>query len=157
MNYFGKTKILVVMIFALILLNLSTLTFMWINRPQRGPGPGGEGPGRYLMEEVGFTTDQREAYHKLMEEHRSITDSTNDSIRVYKKQLFSYLPSGNLSGAELTASSIARLQKKLELNTFNHFVKVRALCTTAEQTRKFDNTIEDVLKMMAPAGPRGKR
>ncbi|NOT76159.1 MAG: periplasmic heavy metal sensor [Cyclobacteriaceae bacterium] len=155
MNYIDKSRFMVFMIVALVLLNLGTLGVVFMNRPPHGgPGPGRspEGPGMLLMDKVGFTEEQRAAYRLLMDEHRNLMHSSEDSIRFYKEQLFSYLPASNSTSAELSAVAISRLQKKIEMTTFDHFVKVRALCTP-DQATKFDAIIQEVLKMMAP--PKG--
>ena len=161
MNYFYKSRFLLILIFTLVLLNLGTLTFMWLSRPPM-PGQGrqggrGENAGEFLVEQVGFNADQREKYSLMREAHQEMARQTQDSLRFYKNSLFRNLPTRDLIAAERASSNIARLQRKLEMNTFNHFVAVRNLCTP-EQTKKFDAIIEDVLKMMAPPqGPPRQR
>ncbi len=159
MSYFYKSRFQLTLIFSLVLLNLGTLTFMWLNRPPMHGRPGGqrENAGEFLIEKVGFNPDQREQYRSMREDHRQFTRSIEDSIGFYKNSLFKSLPKGDLSEAERISENIARLHKKIEISTFDHFVEVRNLCTS-EQVPKFDAVIEEVLKMMAPSpGPPKRR
>ncbi|CAN5123818.1 hypothetical protein BH09BAC3_BH09BAC3_30090 [soil metagenome] len=155
MNYFDKPRILVTIIIVLIVLNIATMSFMWLNRPPHEPGRGGARPANFLIEKVGFSPEQIETYHGLMEEHQRASTSINDSLRFYKSLTFSYLPQNNTAAVKESVSSVGRLQQQMEMNTFEHFVKVRALCTP-EQAVKFDAVINEVLKMMVP-GPQPKK
>ena len=159
MNYFYKSRFLLFLIFILVLLNLGTLIFMWLSRPPMPDRQGGRGEnaGKFLVEQVGFNAEQQEKYSQLREAHQEMAHQTQDSLRFYKNSLFDNLPTRDSIAADRASANIARLQRKLEMNTFNHFVAVRNLCT-AEQTKKFDAIIEDVLKMMAPSqGPPRQR
>ena len=108
-----------------------------------------ENAGEFLVKQVGFDADQQEQYSRMREAHQKMSHETQDSLRFYKNSLFSNLPTRDSIAAELASANIARLQRKIEMNTFNHFAAVRTLCTP-EQTEKFDRIIDDVLKMMAP-------
>jgi Spy/CpxP family protein refolding chaperone len=50
------------------------------------------------------------------------------------------------------ADSIVSIQKQIELVTFYHFQKVRAICT-AEQQQKFDEVIDEAIRMLGPKPP----
>ncbi len=159
MSNFFKPRFQLLLIFILVLLNLGTLTFMWLNRPPMPGRPGGQGEnaGEFLIEKVGFNPDQREEYSKMREDHRHSAHSIEDSIRFYKNSLFKNLAKGDQSEAERISENIGRLHQKMEITTFKHFVTVRNLCTS-EQAPKFDAVIEEVLKMMAPpSGPPRRR
>ena len=51
------------------------------------------------------------------------------------------------------ASLIASNRKQIELLTFQHFSEIRKVCTE-EQKQKFDQIINDALRMMGPRPPR---
>jgi protein CpxP len=153
MNYFDKSRILVIMITLLVILNLATLSFLWINRSPHPERRGGDAPAQYLIEQVGLTPDQQAAYRVLIRDHQGRMHSIHDSIRFHKIQLFRNLQGIDSTAAKVESATIGRFQETLEMNTFNHFLKVRALCSPV-QAIKFDKVIDDVLRMMAPPGPR---
>ncbi len=156
MNSIEKPKVLVAMIGALLLLNLVTLGFLWFRKPPMPPGHRGEAAAEYLIAEVGFTPSQVAEYRVLIQEHQVNMHSINDSIRYHKLLLFNNLTINDSTVTLLESSTIAAFQTALERNTFNHFSKVRALCSP-DQVVRFDKVIADVLQMMAPHGPPGKR
>ena len=156
MDSIEKPRVLVIMIGALVLLNLATLGFLWFRKPPMPPGHRGEAAAEYLIAEVGLTPDQAADYKLLIQEHQANMRSINDSVRYHKILLFNNININDSTVTSMEASAVARLQAQLELNTFNHFVKVRALCSPV-QALKFDKVIGDVLQMMAPPGPPGKR
>jgi protein CpxP len=156
MSRIDKPRILIITVAVLVALNLATLTFLWLNNRPHPRGRQGEAPAQYLIEQVGLTPDQITAYRALIQEHQSNMRSINDSIRYHKLQLFSYLQSADSSNARRESGRIGDLQKAVEMNTFDHFLKVRALCDPFQEV-KFDNVIGEVLRMMAPPGPPGKK
>jgi NADH pyrophosphatase NudC (nudix superfamily) len=51
--------------------------------------------------------------------------------------------------AKSIAEEIAASQKEIETATWNHFSEVRKICD-AKQKEKFDDIVDDILRMMAP-------
>ena len=86
MNYFYKSRFLLFLILILALLNLGTLTFMWLSRPPMPGRQGGrsENAGKFLVEQVGFNAEQQEKYARLREAHQEMARQTQDSLRFYK-------------------------------------------------------------------------
>jgi protein CpxP len=156
MDYFDKSRVLTAAIAILVLLNLFTLAFLWLSKPPHPAGPRGDAPAEYLIETVGLTPGQKQAYRELIAEHQAAMRSTHDSIRYHKTQLFNNLQVEDSINAEVEAAAIGRFQRDIEMNTYAHFSKVRALCSPV-QVVKFDKVIGDVLHMMAPPGPPEKR
>lgn len=156
MDSIEKPRVLVIMIGALVLLNLATMGFLWFRKPPMPPGHRGEAAAEYLIAEVGLTPGQAADYRVLIQDHQAKMRSINDSIRYHKVLLFNNLNINDSTVLSIESKAIARFQAELELNTFSHFVKVRALCSPV-QAVKFDKAIGDVLRMMAPPGPPGKK
>lgn len=166
MNYFDKPKIMGLIILALLVLNFGTLSFMWINRPPKpehermheGPGPEhiehpGH-PGEFLIHELKLNDTQQKDFEKLRDEHQKQMKQVFDDIRKNKDELFAMLsnPAADTNKISGLTDNIAKGQKQIELATYDHFKKVRALCDD-NQKKKFDEIIGDVLKMMAMQPP----
>ncbi len=152
MNHFDKARVLMFMVALLVILNLGIVAFLWSSRPPHPGGRRGEAPAQYLIEKVGLTPDQQVAYRELIQEHQQNIRSINDSIRYHKIQLFKYLHTSDSTIAKAESFRISQFQQQLEMTTFNHFLKVRTLCSPV-QAVKFDKVIDEVLRMMAPDGP----
>ena len=75
-----------------------------------------------------------------------------DSIRQAREKFFELLKQSSATKEEigLLNSNISNAEEQLNLVTFNHFQKLRQLCTT-DQQKIFDGLIKEVLHQMAPA------
>ena len=152
-------------IIALVLVtaNVVSLVFLWTKRPtqemgeKRPMGPN-ERPFEYLNHELKFDSVQREQYRKLRDEHQATVRPLRDSIRKTKDAFFALLNSetGNDSLVMQRSRLIASLEEQLNMTTFRHFQKVRLICT-AEQKKKFDELIQEVLRRMGPPRRQGPR
>lgn len=160
MNYFDKPKILGIIIIALFLLNLGTLSFMWFNRPKpphpemihdMPPDMHREKPADFLIRELKFTDAQQKDYQKLIDEHRMQQKDIHEQLRKTRDEMFSMLSNDNPDSVKAgqLAVKIGELERQVQAATFTHFTKVRAMCDET-QKKKFDEVIGDVLKMMTP-------
>ncbi len=147
-----NTKFLKTVIFILLIINIGTLSFLWINHPPKDNGPhrGGE-IGEYLMHELKFNPEQRKQFEQLREEHRSAVKGWRDANEKLRGELFDLMgvyPSDSTRILQL-ADSISSVQKKIEISTFYHFQKVRTICTP-EQQNEFDQVIKEGLHIRTP-------
>ena len=154
MNYFDKPKLLVWMIIALLVLNAGTLGFFWFGRPGPPPipPPGGGGPhggpGEMIVRELALNDAQRRAFDTLRREHHTAVMQIQQRMKNQRDHLFSMLPSDNPDSASILAAEIGRDQGEIDRVTFDHFRRVRLLCTP-EQQHRFDEIIGDALRMLA--------
>ena len=176
MNYFDKNKILTIAVVALIITNLGILVYLWYERTQNfnstdrmPPGermqrPEGKppqdrmlsegGPKEFLIRELKLDEKQKEDYGKLVDEHRAEMKRIREKIRNEKDDMWKEIskPKNENNSAERYAAEIGEDQKQIELITFAHFQKVRELCND-DQKKKFDEVIQEALKMMGPNNP----
>ena len=145
-----------VTIIALVLVtaNIVSLVFFWTKRPvhemgQRGEMQPNERPFEFLNRELKFDSVQREQYRVLRDEHQATVKPLTDSIRNAKDAFFALLNSetGNDSLVVQRSRQISSLEEQLNMTTFRHFQKVRLICN-ADQKKKFDTLIQDVLRRM---------
>ena len=180
MNFFEKPKILTFIIIALLMLNFGTLAFMWLHKSPHPPefdmmhqGPPGHergnerdqrspehdrmpegGPAGFIIHELNFNQQQQTDFKKLRDEHQGIMKQVHDDMKKNKDEIFSFISKGQNDSVKINqlADNIAKDQKQIELATYSHFQKVRAMCDD-NQKKKFDEIIGEVLKMMAPPDP----
>lgn len=159
MKYFSNNRWLTIISIVLLVANVVTLTLLWTgekrHREDRAailPPPGGQ-VFEFITKELQLTPQQQDAYKILREEHQAAQRVLQDSIRKSKDAFFDLLPDSSLTDAVLKAQSDKGLafQQQLELLTFRHFQKLRAICTAGQQ-QKFDAIIKEVLLQMS--GPR---
>ena len=150
-----STKFYKTVIFILLLINIGTLSFLWINRPPHdGPPPRGGDVTEFLSHELKFNDEQQQQLRNLVDVNRKEMDALRNANRELHDNYFGMLAAADVdtSRVSVMADSITALQNKIELMTFYHFRKVRAICNK-EQQKKYDTIINDALRMMAPRPP----
>ena len=149
----GNTRFLKVVILALLLINIGTLTFMWLHRPGvHGFGP--NGPADFLIKSIGFDANQQTEFARLRESHQQAMHNFKQQNGDVRQRFYAFLanPQADSTQWQPLADSIAAGQKQIELVTFRHFQAVRALCRP-EQQPKFDAVIGEALQNMQPLPP----
>jgi len=147
-------KFLKIVVAILIVLNLGTLSFIFITYGKhRHHGKhrhaGKDNPGEFIIQELGFSETQVKQFDDLKLEHQTQMKTYRDSIKTQREKLPDLITTGNNSGADSVATKIGGYQKGIEICTYDHFKKVYALCDEKQKT-KFKNIIGDVLTRMAP-------
>jgi protein CpxP len=150
----SKNKILVWAVVLLIIVNVAVLTTIWLLHNKQRPGRGT--PADYLVKELSLNNDQQNKLHELAKEHHSQSQEIRGRIKDARHQLFKLLQQPDVTDSikKAAAGNVAKNLEELDLLTFNHFQKVRIICTPAQQ-KKFDEIIEDVLEMIASGPPPG--
>lgn len=163
MATFSKNKWLTALVILLVVINAVTIVLFWMGRdqqqpPSRPPHAQG-GPANYLIRELQLDGQQQQQYLQLVNVHRQAADQLREQIGEKKDSLFHLLRQNPVpdSVKKAAVAAAGRLSEELDLLTFDHFQKVRALCTPAQQ-EKFDRIIREVIAMMGgprPEGPGG--
>jgi len=156
MNSNSSKKIFTVLVVLLFLANVATIALFWFKKENQ-PFPQKGGPAKFIINELGFSKSQQEEFLALADEHQLAVRPIREEIKQAKDNFFELLSEPNLSlDTKQTAARAVSIQtEKLDLLTFNHFEKVRALCNE-EQKKKFDVIIKKVTQMMGmphPSGP----
>jgi hypothetical protein len=139
----------------LAMLNFFLLASTWLkqNSPlkeeTRRP-PNGEKAAVFLIEELKFSGQQTEEFEKLKTTHHEAIDSLKEAGKKLHRLFFDKLKTDRQDTAHVhkLAQAIAYNQTQIEMITFTHFQKVRALCDQ-KQKIKFDEIIQEVLRRMA--------
>ncbi|MGG9962566.1 Spy/CpxP family protein refolding chaperone [Ferruginibacter sp. SUN106] len=156
MNFFTNNRLLSVITLLLLTANIATLGYLWTHKNNAGgniqpPPPTGQ-VFEFVTKELQLDSAQQLSYKKLREEHQAGQRPLQDSIRKAKDEFFELLkqPAPVEALVQQQSSKVAAAEQQLELFTFRHFQKLRAICTATQQ-KKFDDIIQDVLRRMAPA------
>ena len=147
-----KTKLLATAVIGLLLLNLGLLAFLWSGGSQGRSPQGGRGEQtralEYLMDELTFDASQRAACGQFLQNHRRRMDSLQNQNRMNRDILYDHLKTGDSTAA----FSIGHVQAQVELEAFNYFRNIRAVCRD-DQKELFDRVIYDAMRMMKPPNP----
>lgn len=148
----NNTKYLKIIILLLILINLSTISFMWFSKPSRN-----DVVGDFFTRELQFTTKQKEQFIVLREHHRREREVLKINNKKAHDAFFNLLKSPLVDSIPIkkAVAQILKIKEKEEWSTFYHFQKVRSICNEI-QKQKFDKIINEAARMMAPRPPKDK-
>ncbi len=151
-----KYKIIVGLVVLLLLANSILLGLLWFGKKNK-PMPPANPPGsieNIFKEKLSLTEDQLKQFTPLKEAHHELNSKLNDSLRPLKDALFALLGKdpANSPQVDSLTTLIGKIEKQKDINTFDHFTKVRQLLTPVQQTA-FDKVINDVLHQLASQRP----
>jgi len=149
-----RNRNLLIIIGVLLLTNIAVLVYFLGQKKSTKPVTSHSekdknGIAEMLQKEVGFNDEQTAQYKQLKEKQRETIKPMYDDMRKAKDSLFRLLsyPETNDSLLNKMADAIAQKQKALDLQTFNHFKRVRTLCTP-EQQPKYDSMVLRMFRKM---------
>ena len=149
-----RNRNLLIIIGVLLLTNIAVLVYFLGEKKPAKPGASHSekdkaGIAEMLQKEVGFTDEQTAQYKQLKEKQKETIRPMYDDMRKTKDSLFRLLsyPETNDSLLNKISDAIAQKQKSLDLQTFNHFKRVRTLCTP-EQQPKYDSMVLRMFRKM---------
>lgn len=157
MNPNSNKKALSILVILLLIANVATIVLFWFgkeNKTQQSKG----GAATFIIKELNFSQEQQAQYLALVKEHQQGAHSIRDEIKHAKDDFFSLLSQPKVTDIEKQAAAkkASISTEKLDLFTFNHFEKVRAICNPTQQ-QKFDAIIKQVIQMMGEQHPNGRR
>jgi periplasmic protein CpxP/Spy len=147
-----RNRNLLIIITVLLLTNIAVLVY-FLSPKKKGSDAAQRnekyGVAEMLQKEVGFDDDQTAKYKEMKEKQRERIRPMYDDMRKAKDSLFRLLsfPETNDSVLTKMADAIAQKQKAIDLETFNHFKRVRVLCK-ADQLTKFDSMAVQMFRKM---------
>jgi hypothetical protein len=160
MDIFKQNKILIWLVIILVVINLGTLTGMWIlnfsgkhhkemSKPRdHKTDKKMREPGRFEMfgHELKFDAEQNEKYDEISTGHHKEMQTIADSINEKKKQILTEItkPEPDIAKVEILFTEIGKYQSFIEKEIFNHFLKIKMLCND-EQKIRFYNLIKDII------------
>jgi periplasmic protein CpxP/Spy len=155
-----STKLWKWMVGLLAILNVTLLIALFSGRKHmqqmhheiRMNAHGGK-PSDILVEELKLTPEQVKQFETLKDDHKEKIKELMKTGHELRNSYFDLLKSDPVDQKTVSdkAAAIAANQQSIELATFEHFQKVRQLCTP-EQKKHFDDIINEVLRAMAPHG-----
>ncbi len=149
----SSNKNLIFLVAVLLLTNIAVLLyFVWFKKPEHKKSPSEKRAGimiETLQKNVGFDEAQMAKYKELKELQKETVRPLFEEMRKAKESLFLLMADTAVadSTVQAAADAIAVQQKMLDIETLNHFRRVRALCTK-EQEPKYDSAIVKMFRNM---------
>lgn len=169
MNFFLQNRVSTIIITVLIVLNLFSIYFFVVHKriSHRGHPPRSESNWRerdndkpnskahFLARQIGFDDTQKNTFQKLLKTHFKKSGLMRKEMSTLREQMFENI--GNPAfNKDSVVTEIGLLQTQLEIEMFDHFKAVRAICTE-EQKVKFDKMAKRIAKKISGDDPRSGR
>ena len=153
-----NTRFLKVGLIILLLMNVGIMSYLWVDSHHKGRPPGGpNGPDvfGYLSHELKLDEAQIKQYEVLRDEHHHAIEDIQEHGHHLREQFFNMMNQTPVDSASVKrmADSIANTQEQIEMATFYHFSKLRAILNP-DQQKHFDEVIQEALRMMGGPPPR---
>lgn len=142
-----RDTLLTITVVVLLLLNLGTLGYLFL----REQPPQNQGPGKLIVEGLKLSPPQIEQFEILRDEHRREMFQNDAYQRQRQQELWALLRTDapDTTQARALINQWLTLESNKRIATFEHFRKIRLLCTP-EQRVLFDTLILDIGKAMMP-------
>jgi protein CpxP len=143
-----QIRILRLFIVLLLLCNMGLVATLWL-KGSRGPHERGESTRAYVIRALKFTPGQVAQYDVLIHEHQKGMNEQRRLAHGYRNALFGGLRGDkpDVACRDSLVALIAAAQRQIEVVTFDHFARVRTLCTPGQRV-EFDRIITDVVQRM---------
>nr|WP_271544693.1 hypothetical protein [Pelobium sp.] len=131
--------------------------FLLFNHFQRRPEPFGpdDRNGDPIVKELKFDSHQEQQFIALKEEHKKRMRFLKEDTKKLRSALFATLKNTDTAGLnkDFYLQKISKDQEEIEVITFEHFKKVRAICDEQQKLR-FDKMIDRIINHLMGEGPR---
>jgi hypothetical protein len=126
-----KTNFLKLTLIGLLLLNLSTLSFIILKDNKSDENRKRNKPDQLIINKLEFNTDQENSYKKLIQKHSQQINIIQETILNYKNNLYTKLKNNSNSKTQIDSliSKINEQQKNIELINYNHFLDIKEICS----------------------------
>jgi periplasmic protein CpxP/Spy len=151
-----KENFLMMVVVALLVLNFGTLGYLFLGKGHNGgmpPHP--PKPDKVIIERLKLTPEQVGEFEVLKHEHHSGINQLNEASKQLYQEYFGLLKSdtADIAAAQVLEQRLAEVQMQKDSVTFDHFIKLRALCTD-EQKPLFDDFVDELGEILVRQPPR---
>lgn len=152
-----KTKLLTIAVIGLLLLNLCTLTFLFLQKPMGAP-PRPPKPDVFIIEKLQFDEKQQTQYQAMVKTHQQQVSNTRDSIKQIRNTLYKQLllPPNQRTQVDTLITQFGTKQQRIEQLNFAHFNDIKQLCKP-EQQANFSQLVDELAKLFSPPQPPPRR
>mgnify|MGYP006323194703 CR=1 FL=1 len=144
-----KIKLLGIFIIALLVLNLITISFLFLDH-----GGKHKEPRKIIIEQLHFDSKQQKEYEKLIQNHRRQINNLEREIKDTKKELYFQLSKNKVDSTKKNTqiTRLSVLQKQIEITHFNHFMEIKKICRS-EQLDDFKELTSELAALFSHSRP----
>lgn len=144
-----KQKILLALVGILLIVNITTLTFLWLQYNRQGRPEPGMGTRDFIIREVGLSPAQQLQYDSLRNIHRTNIIELNEENRKLHDQMFQNVGATSIDSIRLDSMALKLSQNEVKMQrmTIFHFRELRNILDSKQQI-KFDKILQKALRLI---------
>jgi len=152
----NTTRLYQLVIAILLLVNATTIGFVWLNSGDMARRPGSA--RMFLAEELQMAGPQKASLEAIEVKHHQEKRALVAKSRALQENLFDLLqnPATDSSEVNAAAEAIVQNMRVMELMTYYHFKTVKDMCTPT-QWLQLDQHIHRAMQQMGGGAPNGHR
>ncbi|MDF1672009.1 MAG: hypothetical protein P1U41_00760 [Vicingaceae bacterium] len=146
----SKTRLLSILVIALIALNIILIVVFVMKKPHQPPHHRNhEGPKNLIINKLHFDDSQISAYESLIKVHKTKVESKDIDLRKAKNELYSLLSKNDSNKIDSLVSNINNVQKDIEELHFNHFLDIKNICKE-NQLIYYEDLTHELARLFSP-------
>lgn len=144
-----KQKILLTLVGILLIVNITTLTFLWLQYNRHGRPAPGMGTRDFIIREVGLSPAQQLQYDSLRNIHRNNIFELNEENRKLHDQMFQNIGASSIDSIRLDSMALKLSQNEVKMQrlTIFHFRELRNILDSKQQI-KFDKILQKAIRLI---------
>ncbi len=144
----NKSKFLTIAVVLLLLLNATTLYFLFAKKNYKRSSHGGNRHySEFIIKQLKFDTVQAAQLKQLRDQHKLELDELRKQDKQLQDAKFTLLKEGVTDSLKIDSvlHLVVANKKQFELAFHKHFMEIRALCRP-DQLELFNKTVDDMMK-----------
>lgn len=152
-----KSKLLTLSVIGLLVINMATLGFLFLNGPRGNRPPHDDDrqkPREIIIDKLHFDDNQQKEYNQIIKVNQDEVRRLDNNIRQTKQTLYSQLsePEVNSKTKDSLVACITLYQKQIEETHFKHFEEIKKLCHP-DQLDDYNDLTYELARIFAPNRP----
>lgn len=149
-----KQRLLWLAIVILFVLNISTISFIFLRGQTHQPPRGPKAFDKLVTQTLQLNKEQEQQFDLLKREHHEAIMQLDRAMKAPIEQYFGLLlnqDTGTIVKQQLEQEMASIYQQKLQ-TTYHHFEQLKSICSP-EQQQHFDKLIPELMQVMQPPPP----
>ncbi len=145
----SKTRLLSILVIALIALNIVLIVVFVMKKPHQPPHHRNHvGPKNIIIEKLHFDEKQIGLYEELIQAHKNKINVKDNELSDAKNELYILLSKKNELEKSAVIEKMSVIQKEIEELHFNHFLDIKKLCNK-EQLKYYNDLTHELAKLFS--------
>ena len=142
----NKIKLLTLAVIGLLLLNLATLSFLFLNAPKGNLHK----PQEIIIEKLHFDENQPRQYKQIIQWHKGRIKDLDEKVKQAKENLYHLLLAQNVDEKKKDSLifALANYQHDIEITHFKHFQEIKKICRN-DQMQDYNDLTSELSKIFS--------